>query len=95
MTGTDSGRGAGVAIIGMSCVFPQAPDVDAFWSNILSGLDAVSDPPQGSWDPDLYYDPSSTAPDRIYCKRGGFLGELARFDPVANNTPPSAVGGEP
>ena len=95
MTGTDSGRGAGVAIIGMSCVFPQAPDVDAFWSNILSGLDAVSDPPQGSWDPDLYYDPSSNAPDRIYCKRGGFLGDLARFDPVANNTPPSAVGGEP
>jgi acyl transferase domain-containing protein/acyl carrier protein len=84
-----------IAIIGMSCLFPMAPDVDAFWRNIVGKVDAVTDPPPESWDPESYYDPDSTDPDRIYCKRGGFLGNLARFDPIANNVPPNSVGGEP
>lgn len=84
-----------IAIIGMSCLFPKAPDVDAFWSNIVGKVDAVTDPPPESWDPGIYYDPDSDKPDRIYCKKGGFLGGLARFDALANKVPPSAVGGEP
>ena len=26
-----------VAIIGMACVFPKAPDLQTYWQNILSG----------------------------------------------------------
>ncbi|MEX0791067.1 MAG: beta-ketoacyl synthase N-terminal-like domain-containing protein, partial [Actinomycetota bacterium] len=84
-----------VAIIGMSCLFPQAPGVDAYWENIINKVDAITDPPAESWDPEMYYDPDSNEPDRIYCKRGGFLGDLVRFDAIANNVPPNAVGGEP
>ena len=29
-----------IAIIGMACLFPQAPDLAAFWRNIVSGVDA-------------------------------------------------------
>src|SRR5215217_408834 len=85
------GEGAnagGVAITGMSCLFPGAPDVDAYWRNILGKVDATSDPPPESWDPDVYYDPEFADPDRTYCKRGGYLGSLASFDPLA-------LGGEP
>lgn len=85
----------GVAITGMSCLFPGAPDVDAYWRNILGKVDAMSDPPPESWDPDVYYDPDFADSDATYCKRGGYLGSLASFDPLAHGIPPVAVGGEP
>ena len=85
----------GVAIIGMACLFPGAPDLDAYWRNILAKVDATSDPPPEAWDPDVYYDPEFTDVDRTYCKRGGYLGRLAAFEPLAHGVPPVAVGGEP
>ena len=85
----------GVAITGMSCLFPGAPDVDAYWRNILGKVDATSDPPPEAWDPDVYYDPDFADTDATYCKRGGYLGSLASFDPLAHGVPPVSVGGEP
>ncbi len=85
----------GIAITGMACLFPGAPDVDAYWRNILGKVDATSDPPLASWDPAVYYDPEFGDQDRTYCKRGGYLGALAEFDPLAFGIPPVAVGGEP
>ena len=84
-----------VAIVGMACIFPGAADVEEYWQNILSKVDAVGDPPD-DWDADRYYEPDSTANDRVYCKRGGWLGDLARFDPLAHGVMPTSVdGGEP
>lgn len=84
-----------VAIVGMACMFPGAADVAEYWRNILSKFDAVGDPPD-DWDADRYYEPGSTANDRVYCKRGGWLGDLARFDPLAHGVMPASVdGGEP
>jgi acyl transferase domain-containing protein/phosphopantetheinyl transferase (holo-ACP synthase) len=92
---SENGAQRGVAIVGMACLFPGAGDLDAYWRNILGGVDATSDPPPEAWDPDVYYDPDFADPDRTYCKRGGYLGSLARFDPLAHGIPPVAVGGEP
>ena len=86
---------SGVAIVGMACLFPGARDVDAYWRNILGKVDATSDPPPEAWDPDVYYDPEFADLDKTYCKRGGYLGSLATFDPLAHGIPPVAVGGEP
>ncbi len=81
-----------IAIVGMAGIFPQAPDVAAFWENILAKVDAVTDaPPQ--WGADLVYDPASSASDRIYTKRGGFLGDLVRFNPLAYGVPPRSIEG--
>ena len=60
-----------------------------------ASVDATSEPPPEAWDPDVYYDPEFADEDRTYCKRGGYLGALARFDPLAHGIPPVAVGGEP
>ena len=68
-----SGERDGVAIIGMSCLFPGARDVDAYWQNILNKVDAVSGPPPEAWDPDIYYDQAFSDPDKVYCQRGGYL----------------------
>ncbi|HEU4657849.1 MAG TPA: beta-ketoacyl synthase N-terminal-like domain-containing protein, partial [Capillimicrobium sp.] len=86
---------AAVAITGMACLFPGAPDVDAYWRNILGKVDAVSDPPPEAFDAAVYHDPDFADEDRTYTKRGGYLGALASFDALAHGIPPKAVGGEP
>ncbi len=84
-----------IAIVGMACLYPGARNVREFWRNILGGVDSVTDPPPGAWDPAIYYDPSSLETDRIYCKRGGYIEDLATFDPLPFGVPPKDVGGEP
>ncbi len=81
-----------IAIIGMACVFPGAENLQRYWENILQKVDAVSDPPPG-WEAELYYDPEARSNDRTYCKRGGYLGRLAEFDPFAYGIMPNALDG--
>lgn len=79
-----------VAIIGMTCVFPKAPDLGAFWSNLLLEVDAVGEP-LPAWDASRYLDS-----DRIHTHRGGYLKDLYRFDPSEFGIMPNSVdGGEP
>lgn len=79
-----------IAIIGLSCLFPGAPDLGRFWRNIVDGVDAISDVPAGRWDPS-FYDPDSKAIDRFYCKRGGFVDAHADFDPLSFGVMPKAM----
>ncbi|MHC4455468.1 MAG: beta-ketoacyl synthase N-terminal-like domain-containing protein [Planctomycetota bacterium] len=81
-----------VAIIGMAGVFPKAPDIHKFWENIVSKVDAIGDPPEGSLT-GLVFDPDATANNRIYCERGGYLEDLLRFDPSEFGIMPVAVDG--
>lgn len=81
-----------IAIIGMACIYPGAPDVQRYWQNIILKKDSVSDPPE-DWGADHVFDPDSSANDRIYCKRGGFLGDLAAFNPLEYGIMPNAVTG--
>src|SRR5438874_2506673 len=71
-----------IAVVGMACLFPGAPSVGAFWRNILSEFDAITDPPPEAWDPALYYDVDTDENDRVYCKKGGYLGPIAYFNPL-------------
>jgi acyl transferase domain-containing protein len=34
-----------VAITGIRCMFPKAPDLRAYWANILGRVDATTDVP--------------------------------------------------
>jgi acyl transferase domain-containing protein len=38
-----------IAVIGMACRFPAAPDVDAFWSLLREGHDAIRSVPPERW----------------------------------------------
>jgi acyl transferase domain-containing protein/phosphopantetheinyl transferase len=91
-----------VAIVGMAAVFPGAPDLTTYWSNIIAGVDAITDVPASRWDPS-YYDPDAYDPraattrrgDRLYCRRGGFV-QQAGFDPTRYGIMPTTVeGAEP
>ncbi|USX55200.1 beta-ketoacyl synthase N-terminal-like domain-containing protein [Lentzea sp. HUAS12] len=83
----------GIAIVGIGAVFPGAPDAAAFWRNIAAGVDAIGEIPPGRWDPATYYDQDSRTGDRFYCRRGGFVDDLAEFDPTRFGIMPSTVDG--
>lgn len=80
-----------IAIIGMSCIFPGAPDVSSFWRNILSKVSAISESPDS--EVERYFDPQSDEFERIYCKRAGYIRDIARFDPLKFGVVPSSVEG--
>ncbi|HTJ43577.1 MAG TPA: beta-ketoacyl synthase N-terminal-like domain-containing protein, partial [Kofleriaceae bacterium] len=84
-----------VAIVGMAAVFPGAADLDAYWRNLERGHDAITDVPASRWDP-VYFDPDARAADRFYCRRGGFIDDVAAIDPIAFGLMPKAAeGAEP
>lgn len=83
-----------IAVIGMSGVYAGAPDVASFWDNILNKVDAITEADADWTGP--YLDPASKANDRIYTNRGGFLKDLATFNPAEFGIMPNAIdGGEP
>ncbi|WP_234386658.1 SDR family NAD(P)-dependent oxidoreductase [Streptomyces sp. ERV7] len=71
-----------VAIIGISGRYPQAAGLDAFWGNLRSGRDSVTEVPAERWDHDALFDTDRDAPGRTYCRWGGFLDGVDRFDPL-------------
>ncbi len=86
-----------VAIVGMACIYPGAPDAASFWANVVAGVDSVTEVPVTRWDPDLYYDRDSFKDPRgrTPSKWGGFIPAVP-FDALAYGIPPSSlVGIEP
>ncbi len=81
-----------IAIVGMSCLFPQAPNLAAFWRNIVGGIDCLRDVSE-EWDTSRYYAPESDQFNRVYCKRAGLITELAEFDPVQFGVMPNSISG--
>ncbi|WP_414167434.1 type I polyketide synthase [Streptoverticillium reticulum] len=83
-----------VAIVGMAVLFPGAPDLATYWRNLTAGLDAITEVPSGRWDPS-FYDPAAAAgrADRVYCRRGGFVDELAEVEATRFGIMPSSVPG--
>ncbi|MEU2871614.1 SDR family NAD(P)-dependent oxidoreductase [Streptomyces olivoreticuli] len=79
-----------VAIVGMAGMFPKAPDLRAFWGNIVAGRDCTEEVPSAWWELEDYYDPDPFAPDRTYGRRGGFLTPV-RFDPMEFGLPPKSL----
>ncbi|KFZ78832.1 polyketide synthase [Amycolatopsis sp. MJM2582] len=78
-----------IAIVGMAGVFPQAGDLSAFWANILSGADSVTEVPARRWDPALYYAPGGDG-EKTPSRWGGFLPEIP-FDPLDHGIPPASL----
>jgi acyl transferase domain-containing protein/NAD(P)H-dependent flavin oxidoreductase YrpB (nitropropane dioxygenase family) len=81
---------ADVAIIGLGCLLPDAPDVRTLWQNVLRSHDAIREIPKDRFDSDRYYDPDRKKADKIYSKWGGFLDEVP-VDPLKHGIPPSAM----
>ncbi len=71
-----------IAIVGIACRFPGAPDPESFWRLLAEGRDAVRETPAGRW-PTSLYDPDPSRPGTMSTKWGGYLDSVDRFDPLA------------
>jgi malonyl CoA-acyl carrier protein transacylase len=65
-----------IAIIGMSCRFPGAENIDAFWQNLRSGVESIS------WfsDGEIELDDQSLLSQPNYVKAGAVLPNIDLFD---------------
>src|SRR5262249_51594310 len=81
-----------VAIVGMACVFPGADSLSRFWQNIVNKVDCVTDPPPG-WRPERYCGADGRASEPVYTGKGGYLGDVCRFNPAKYGVVPSSLDG--
>ena len=79
---TDRGPEEEIAIIGVDGRFPFAWNLREFWENLKTGRDCITEIPSGRWDYSNRFDPDpdSVKDGKIYCRWGGFLDDVDRFD---------------
>ncbi|MBC8090541.1 MAG: polyketide synthase, partial [Pseudonocardia sp.] len=79
-----------IAIVGLGGLYPRSGDLREFWSNIAESTDCISEVPETHWKVSDYYDADPTAPDKTYCRRGGFIPPVP-FNPLEFGLPPSIL----
>lgn len=80
-----------IAIIGISGRYPQADDIQQFWSNLMAGKDCITEVPVERWPLNGFYTPdpgTAVESGMSYSKWGGFLEGFAEFDPLFFNISP-------
>ena len=70
-----------IAVIGMGCHFPDAPNIGAFWSNLRAGKDSVHEVPSSRWSWERYFSPQEHKLGKSVSKWGGFIKGIKEFDP--------------
>ena len=86
-------RSLDIAIIGMAAAFAGAADTAHYWSNVVGGVNAITEVPAARWDADRYYDPDAFLNDagrKTPSRWGGFLPEVP-FDALAYGIPPTSL----
>jgi acyl transferase domain-containing protein len=81
-----------IAIIGLSCLFPDANNPEQFWQNLTNEKDATSTTTVADLgvDPTIFYEPIKGQPEKIYFLQGGFIRNF-EFDPSEYNLPSELV----
>ncbi|MEA5503214.1 polyketide synthase [Halotia wernerae UHCC 0503] len=77
-----------IAIIGLSCLFPDAKNPQQFWHNVTEQKDSTSDltVTEMGVDPTIFYEPNKGKQEIIYCLKGGFIRNF-KFDAREYNLP--------
>ncbi|WP_332107730.1 type I polyketide synthase [Phytohabitans flavus] len=73
-----------IAIVGLACRFPgDVRSPDDLWQMLVTGGDGVSALPDNrGWDVEELFDPDPDRAGRSYVREGGFLYDVADFDPA-------------
>ena len=79
-----------VAIVGMACIYPGAPDLESYWANIIEGRDLVREVPAERWNASQYYQAGPTVAGKSPSKWGGFIDDTP-FDPLQFGIPPQSL----
>ncbi len=79
-----------VAVIGVGAILPDALDAKAFWQNVVTGRNSVSEVTPDRWNSADYYDPDPKAPGKTYSKIGGWVRGVS-FEPTKYRIPPTVA----
>ncbi|MDZ4183983.1 MAG: beta-ketoacyl synthase N-terminal-like domain-containing protein [Desulfuromonadales bacterium] len=68
-------HGKSVAIVGVGGIFPAAPTLESFWTNITGNVTAARLPPAGRWllEAEEVFAPIRGAADKVYSQKGCFV----------------------
>ncbi len=77
-----------MAIVGYALRLPGAKNEEEFWHNLKNGVDSVTEIPKTRWDIDKVYSSDSQAYGKSYCRYGGFVEDIDKFDPLFFNISP-------
>jgi len=70
-----------IAIIGMACRFPGAPDLASYWRLIHDGISAVTEMPAERWSSDEFYDPTGEIAGKMSVRWAALIENPDQFDP--------------
>jgi acyl transferase domain-containing protein/3-hydroxymyristoyl/3-hydroxydecanoyl-(acyl carrier protein) dehydratase len=78
-----------VAIVGIGGLFPDAPDLDRFWQNIVAAKSSAREVPPERWavPADAAFSPEVGAKDRVYSRKGCFISAIPRTAPLPGLSP--------
>ncbi|MDP2316993.1 MAG: aminotransferase class I/II-fold pyridoxal phosphate-dependent enzyme [Pseudomonadota bacterium] len=83
--------GGPIAIVGMACRFPGAPNVSRYWQMIRAGRHAFGPPPADRWDHAAFFSDVQRASDRYYAPHGAFVDDVRSFAALEFGIPPRRV----
>ncbi|HMD66927.1 MAG TPA: SDR family NAD(P)-dependent oxidoreductase [Stellaceae bacterium] len=70
-----------IAIVGASCRFPGAGDLEEFWRLLVSGRDAVSEVDPQRWSTRFYFHPNRSERGKSYTWAAGLITGIDLFEP--------------
>ncbi len=68
-----------IAIVGMSCNFPDAPDPDSYWNNLIAKKNSIREIPESRWNWKNYYS-KDTVDGKTNSKWAALIEDHDRFD---------------
>ena len=81
-----------IAIVGVSCRFPGAENLDAFWQLLASASDAVGEVDGSRWSTRFYYHPNRGQPGKSYTWSAGLISGIDLFEPSFFGISPREAG---
>ncbi|MEH1872502.1 PfaB family protein [Nostoc sp.] len=83
-----------IAIIGLSCLFPDAKNPEEYWQNIVNQKDSTSSATaeEIGVDPTIFHNPVKGTLDKTYSIKGGYIRNF-QFNPSEYNLPSELVAG--
>ena len=91
--GSTNGR---IAVVGLACRFPGAPNPKAFWRLIEEGRSAISELKSSRWNVATHYSSNRYAAGKTYSRWAGLIDQVEQFDPLPFGIlPPDADAMDP